>query len=131
MNTTLLKPTDAEIQAAVKVSGEDDLDAPDYIGAIPGHRCAECGVWEEDTGDGSYDGTKSVAVPSDQLVPCSDCTDCLVHPACAEQGLCPHCAALDALLFDARHLAQTVGMPIEDAMRQIQTVNRRLAGIPE
>jgi ssDNA-binding Zn-finger/Zn-ribbon topoisomerase 1 len=124
-----LTPTDDEIAAAVRVSGEPD-EATNVI-LDSGHRCAECGIFEPATGDGSYDGTRTVAVHSDELIACRDCTDCLIHPECAEQGLCPHCAALDALLFDARHLAQTVGMPIEDAMRQIQTVNRRLAGIPE
>src|SRR5581483_6949979 len=100
------KPTHEDILAAIDSSGEFDsseLHNRGKWGEITARACSRCGELEDDGGDDSYDGTRRIAVPSDDLTRCSsaDC-DCLAHRDCLVDGLCPHCLRL-CDVANARH----------------------------
>ena len=129
---TVIVPTDAEILATVKASGEHD-SSPENEGPITGRRCAACGIFEADAGDYNYDGTHVVAVFSDELRECVDCTDCLVHRECARDGRCPHCNAIETQLADARALMTICDgdLSLPAALGMIAAGDRRAQGEPE
>jgi len=91
-----------EAEWAARVTGEpedDHVANADGRGASA-RLCAKCHGIEFDDGDRNYEGTRNVAVLSENLTHCSTCTDCVIHPRCGKtvgdaSGLCPHCAFLE------------------------------------
>jgi hypothetical protein len=131
----LEKPTHEEILAAIDASGEFDSSEVHNLGKWgdgTGRACAGCGEVENDGGDDSYDGTRRIAVPADNLTHCGsvDC-DCLAHRDCLVDGLCPHCVRL-CDVANARHLMRFVeGLTLDGALGQLAAADRRTAGVRE
>ena len=125
-----LRPTDTEVRAAVDVSCEHDFEAYSQ-GCVTGRNCVACGEFEADDAD-SNDGIKIIAVPSEHLQACRDCSECYVHPSCSRDGRCPHCHTIFANLADARALLGACGdTTIDVALALIAAHDRRVAGVAE
>jgi hypothetical protein len=125
--TLTLKPTDAEIVAAMNVSGEHASERL-YQQLLPnswpvaGRTCCACDTWESDDGEDA----------PEVFAACSDCREVKTHAHCLRAGRCPSCALLHVSLADARALVRHCpSLSIEDAFQQLATADRRAAGVTE